>query len=401
MTQEERIADARKRRGDHYANRLKIFLEEAPSIKSGGIVFLGDSITEGFPTKEAFPDAYVINRGIGGDVIEGVIERLDVCVFNLKPKRVYLMIGINNIWWFSPDAPPEELGKQYENLVLKMKQGAGETQIVLLSILPVGGGESAKNIKVNAVNSVIRSIAEKESLAYIDLHPLMRDEKGNLREEFTADGVHLNLKGYLAWLEMMLPQEEFFGAALHLMPLWKKKCGRSFLITKTDPAPDGPYPGNRGPNELVIYTPAYARKSTGTNEWGVEAVVRNGLVEKKEKTDALIPMDGYVISGHGDAANWISSNIRENMSVTRTKDEIVLGDPPASNTTLTAFQRLFHLHDLYYDTLAKMADKQESSESLKEAREILFDIRRIDLDHKERNLQKIEEIEQRIRNILK
>jgi hypothetical protein len=225
----------------------------------------------------------------------------------------------------------------------------------------------------------------------------MRNESGSLREEFTADGVHLNLKGYLAWLETMLPEEEFFRAAVHLMPLWKKKCGRSFKIDKIDPVSESSYPGNRGPNELIIYTPAYAKKTTGTNEWGVEAIVRNGVVVKKEKRDSLIPEDGFVISGHGDAANWISSNIEENMSVSRTNDEIVRGDAPASNAPLTVPGRLFRLHDLYYDTLSNLVDKNAPTEALMEARGILFAIRKIDMDDKECDLREIEKLEKRIR----
>lgn len=399
MKNEDRIAEARKRRGDHYADRMKIFIEEEPNIEPGGIVFLGDSITEGFPTADAFPNENAINRGIGGDVIDGVIERLNVSVFNLKPKRVYLMIGINNIWWFSPDAPAEELGKQFENLVMKLKQGTKETEIILLSILPVGGKEAAKNIKVNALNKIIQTIARRENLTYLDLHPIMKDANGNLREEFTADGVHLNLKGYLAWIEMMLPEEEFFKAAVHLMPLWKKKSGRSLKIDKIDPVQEGPYPGHRGKNELVVYTPAYAEKSTGTNEWGVEAVVRNGVVVKKEKRDSLIPSDGYVISGHGDAANWISSNVEMNMSVKRTREEIVLGDTPAPQTTLTLSERLFRLHDLYYETLSILVDNKSFSDSPGEAKKILFAIRKIDLDKAGCDFQDIEKLENRIRII--
>jgi lysophospholipase L1-like esterase len=399
MKNEERVLDARKRRGNHYADRMKIFLSEESNIKPGGVIFLGDSITEGFPTAQAFPDENVINRGIGGDVIDGVIERLDVCVFNLKPKRVYLMIGINNIWWFSPDAPVEELGKQYDNLVMKTKEGTKETEIVLLSILPVGGKEAAKNTKVRALNDIISRIARRENLAYIDLHPIMKDAKGNLREEFSADGVHLNLKGYLAWLEIMLPPDEFFKTAVNLMPFWKKKCGRSYKIDKIDPEPEGSYPGTRGPNELVVYTKDYAKKSTGTNEWGMEAVVRNGVVVKKEKNNSPIPEDGYVISGHGDAANWISSIISVDAKVTRTGDEIILGDAPASDIPLSAPQRLFRLHDLYYETLSNLVYKKATSESLSEAKEILLAIRKIDLDDKENELMEIEKLENLIRNL--
>ena len=70
----------------------------------------------------------------------------------------------------------------------------------------------------------------------------------------------------------------------------------------------GIYPGFRGANQLIIYTPEYGRK-TGTNEFGTEAIVVNGYVTSLSGADSLIPSDGYVISGHGMAKEWINKNI--------------------------------------------------------------------------------------------
>jgi len=66
------------------------------------------------------------------------------------------------------------------------------------------------------------------------------------------------------------------------------------------------FPGFRGEQQLNVYTPAYGA-STGTNNAGLEAVVRNGVItEVKEDGNTPIPADGFVISGHGSAANWLS-----------------------------------------------------------------------------------------------
>ena len=68
------------------------------------------------------------------------------------------------------------------------------------------------------------------------------------------------------------------------------------------------YPGGRGPNKLVIYSPKYG-KHTGTNEFGTEAVVENNIVTELSGADSVIPTNGIVISGHGTAKNWISKNL--------------------------------------------------------------------------------------------
>ena len=68
------------------------------------------------------------------------------------------------------------------------------------------------------------------------------------------------------------------------------------------------YPGGRGPNKLVIYTPNYG-KHTGTNEFGTEAVIEGNIVTSLSGADSFIPPNGIVISGHGSAKNWISQNL--------------------------------------------------------------------------------------------
>jgi len=87
----------------------------------------------------------------------------------------------------------------------------------------------------------------------------------------------------------------------------------SFKISMINPTVSTPgaavsYPGLRGANMLVVYTPTYGIK-TGTNEFGAEAVVVNNIVVKLSGADSLIPRNGFVISGHGTAKKWIQDNL--------------------------------------------------------------------------------------------
>lgn len=68
------------------------------------------------------------------------------------------------------------------------------------------------------------------------------------------------------------------------------------------------YPGGRGANKLIIYSPNYGLH-TGTNEFGTEAIVENNTVTAISGADSTIPKNGVVISGHGTAKNWITQNI--------------------------------------------------------------------------------------------
>ncbi len=68
------------------------------------------------------------------------------------------------------------------------------------------------------------------------------------------------------------------------------------------------FPGGRGTNQLVIYTPNYG-VHTGTNEFGAEAIVEDNIVTSISGADSTIPNNGIVISGHGSAKNWIVQNL--------------------------------------------------------------------------------------------
>ena len=86
------------------------------------------------------------------------------------------------------------------------------------------------------------------------------------------------------------------------------------LINAIDPTAytnrKGSYlPGARGINQLVIYTPAYGPR-TNTNEFGAEAIVEGNTVTELSGADSLIPPNGIVISGHGNAKKWMNSSIK-------------------------------------------------------------------------------------------
>ncbi|MGQ7869692.1 glycoside hydrolase family 10 protein [Sunxiuqinia sp. sy24] len=66
--------------------------------------------------------------------------------------------------------------------------------------------------------------------------------------------------------------------------------------------------GGRGENQMIIYTPTYG-DHTYTNPWGVEAIIEDGVVMKVGGNDSSIPPNGMVLSGHGQAAQWINDNI--------------------------------------------------------------------------------------------
>jgi len=76
------------------------------------------------------------------------------------------------------------------------------------------------------------------------------------------------------------------------------------------------FPSGRGTNELVVYTPSWPTRTTGTNPYGTEAEVNNGIITAIGGNDREIPRGGIVLSGHGNAARWLQEmNVGDSVSV--------------------------------------------------------------------------------------
>lgn len=103
---------------------------------------------------------------------------------------------------------------------------------------------------------------------------------------------------------------------------------QSHTIHRLNPSGTGEFPGGRGANELIVYTPQYPQQRTGTNMWGTEATVRRGVVEQVGENDSPIPEDGFVVSGHGSAARWISENLAPGTPVMQDGKEVRIDTSP-------------------------------------------------------------------------
>jgi hypothetical protein len=86
-----------------------------------------------------------------------------------------------------------------------------------------------------------------------------------------------------------------------------KETTSTYGIDKVNPT-DRTFPGGRGADEMVLYTPEFGDR-TGTNQWGSEAVVKDGMAIAVGQNDSLIPRDGFVLSGHGKAKYWITDHL--------------------------------------------------------------------------------------------
>ncbi|MEW5798037.1 MAG: family 10 glycosylhydrolase [Bacteroidota bacterium] len=84
----------------------------------------------------------------------------------------------------------------------------------------------------------------------------------------------------------------------------------SYPVTAIDPKNMRDYPGGRGEHQLIVYTSAYGKPTTGTNQWGIEATVKDSIVIKVGGNNSPIHTGEYILSGHGRARIFLTNNVR-------------------------------------------------------------------------------------------
>jgi uncharacterized lipoprotein YddW (UPF0748 family) len=97
---------------------------------------------------------------------------------------------------------------------------------------------------------------------------------------------------------------------------------QTYPLTAVDPKNMRDYPGGRGEHQLIIYTPAYGKPATGTNQWGVEATVKNDIVVKIGGNNSPIHAGEYILSGHGRARIFLQRNVRVGAKIQRTDTSV-------------------------------------------------------------------------------
>jgi lysophospholipase L1-like esterase len=164
-------------------------------------LFFGDSITEQWALDDFFPNHSILNRGIGGDQPAGLYMRLERDVFRFRPKRVFLLIGINVI-----NRQQELIIAQICAIAEKIK--ASGSEVVLASILPLRNGDEFNRFqymdKICAINGELGKWAKANGLIYLDYFSLMIGDDGQMIEEYAqADGLHVSIKGYVKMSQLI------------------------------------------------------------------------------------------------------------------------------------------------------------------------------------------------------
>jgi beta-glucosidase len=167
------------------------------------LLFLGDSITEGWGENKVWKEHYAgrkaMNAGIGGDRTQHVLWRLDNGnVEGLTPKAVVLMIGTNN----AGSDKSADIAAGVKAIVEKLRKKLPDAKIVLLAIFPRGKNDLDAARRTNdGANEIIAGYDDGEHVFFRDLGPEFLEPDGSLSTEVMPDLLHLSERGYKIWAD--------------------------------------------------------------------------------------------------------------------------------------------------------------------------------------------------------
>lgn len=162
------------------------------------LVFLGDSITQGWAASSAyrahFGSYHPLGLGIGGDQTQHVLWRLtDGALEGVHAKVVVILIGVNNL---GNGHTPEQTFLGVQAVVRHVENDQPSAAILLLDILPAGEMPTDPlRQKVLATNRLLPRLAS-ERVSVLDAGAVFLGPGSRIPAELMADFLHPTAAGY-------------------------------------------------------------------------------------------------------------------------------------------------------------------------------------------------------------
>lgn len=179
---------------EHKVSQFKILSTQ----KNKHIAMLGDSITSRALWCELLSRSDISNRGIDGDSVENLFDRLGILNKNLR--QVFIMIGINDIL---KGKNAQEVFDDYKKIINLLERK--NLKIVLQSTLYIAKRAPKQyNENVKKLNNLLQGLALRSKLQYLNLNKIFAPN-GFLLEQYSLDGLHLNGEAYVKWTKSLKP----------------------------------------------------------------------------------------------------------------------------------------------------------------------------------------------------
>ncbi len=166
-------------------------------------LFLGDSITDFYDLDKYYKGYKVVNSGISGNQTSDILDNLQKRAYVYNPSTIFLLIGTND---YIHNKKEDETVNNIKEIVDKLNKNLPNAKIYLQSIYPINDTDDQKisksmvsirnNTSIKKINSELKKYCNDKNCTYLDMYSLLEDKDGNLKLEYTKEGLHISNEGY-------------------------------------------------------------------------------------------------------------------------------------------------------------------------------------------------------------
>lgn len=171
----------------------------------GAVVFLGDSITQGWGDEagKSFGTMKVANRGISGDTTRGMLIRLKEDVLALHPAAVVILAGTNDL---EEKATPEIVAGNIKLIIAALKEHRADMPVVLCKVFPSSATKSRPAAQIQAINKLLGDVVKDQpQVTLVETWKAFADPAGDAIPAEFPDLLHPNEAGYQKWAAALRP----------------------------------------------------------------------------------------------------------------------------------------------------------------------------------------------------
>lgn len=167
------------------------------------VAFFGNSITRGSDFQSFFQDKSIINLGLPGDTMTGMLNRVSMLT-KANPSKVFIMAGTNDLVHISL----EKYEQRYIKLLDAVRDSIPNAKIYIQSVIPSNHSmrkTTAPNSKVQEANKIAERLCQEYGITFVNIYDAYIDDKNELKKDFTRDGIHLHPQSYDKWADIIKP----------------------------------------------------------------------------------------------------------------------------------------------------------------------------------------------------
>lgn len=184
---------------DYQKEQVNQIIMNARTATKGATVFMGDSIVHGFDVKHYFNQDNIYNCGVDGATTDFLLHLFGDTVIDYTPSKLVILIGTNDLsdtWQVDKLESAFNVFKLLQILMIKLPK----TKVVVVSALPIIEELKSTMCRSNnqlrlLMNEYKANVEECENAMFVDIFNEFLED-GQMKKEYTYDGLHLTKEGY-------------------------------------------------------------------------------------------------------------------------------------------------------------------------------------------------------------